>query len=447
MIVNDTGAIEINGRLRAGYSKDMSAMDFDPKRILDLGYCIQWAEGKLTSCEGSGLRQMHFPDLGSWYSVVDLMFAFGTYNGRRSARCTWANLKRTPPRSFLILRKNEQFWRSIQCPGGAVDYCSLEDFLDRVLLHLSGDLAEEMKIHRSRIATLVSTGSSLVATINANNQEETARRVKEEKTIINEVRRQTETLFLKSQVFSDAERPASTPLRAHNIEVIYVNLPAGPATYRRTSFAAALPDYVTASDEKLREGIHKMGLAGDLCARHKSYGIDGGFFDTLFLTPPYGDAQSVEASVNALTRPARTTYGREYYNTASYAQTHDIEPNQTEWQHMLTFVARKVTRVLTSTVRTTLCPRERNALLQEYSKAHTVTIPRPDVWRRASIFVIFSDAPAVLIPLAPPTKTKLDTPPTSNQASREKNRPYDLFETGKITFDQLKDLLEFVRIA
>lgn len=424
----------------------MAEHEFDPSKILDLGYCIQWAEKKIALSVDSpaGVALRHIRHEGErLFSVVDLMWAFGVYQNRKSAMDTWRKLQKNPPSSFTTLcGDRDVFWTTIAINGGlrVTDLCTLEDFLDRVLQHLSGDLAETMKLHRSRLATLVSTGSSLVAAINFHNSE-AQHESKESKTIVDEVRLHTERLFLRSKVFSNADISSSN-LRAHNVEVIYVNLPSGPTTYRRTSFSCVLPGYICATDEKLQKRVRKMGMSGDLSQRHIKYGLDGGFFDTIFTMKSYSDAQTAEASVNALTRPARTTFGREYFNADVYAKTYDIEDRTSgERRHMLSFISRYVEEVFVSTTRVVYCPKARDQLLQEYQEKETVSIPRPDVWRKASIFVRFEPVKDQSVDRGSNTVLPSDKVIKASPAPTTETA-YRLFETGKLNFEQLKELLQ-----
>jgi len=420
-------------------SDHSQSLIFDATKALDLAYCLQYADAKVAAAGEKRLRvsKVTHTDGTVLYSVTDLLFAMGNYANRKSAYDSWFALKRALPNSFTTLQAGTPiFWKRVSSSG---DHCTLEDFLDRVLPHTTGEPAETIKMHRSRAATLLSTGSSLLATINHNSLEIAQKKADDERQTLADIRRHTETLFVESGISREIDMTRDELPRCHNVEVVYVNLPPGPMVYRRVSFGCSIADYVCASDEKLQFNINKMGVMGDPVQRHKGYGFDGGFFDVILTAASYPEAQTMEASVNALTRPARTTFGREYYNADSYSQIYELEGRGDEWKHMLPFIKRQLEQIYVATTKVATTDTERKALLSQYRQKASVRIPLPDIWRKVSLFVEYR---LVRLEDANVEPFRLNNEASPPGRRRECDRAYNLFESGKISFTELKELLQ-----
>src|ERR1044071_1417111 len=126
------------------------------------------------------LRTHQDMDSNQFFSIVELMFIFGGYMTRKSALSTWRNLRngRTPKevndfldssdeRSQVVIRTSEPpaYVRTI----GRTDYCTLADFLDHILDHLTGPVAEAIRFARRKTSTMVSTGSSMAIALTEQN--------------------------------------------------------------------------------------------------------------------------------------------------------------------------------------------------------------------------------------------------------------------------------------
>ena len=91
------------------------------------------------------------------FGVVDMMVCIGTYKSRASASNTWRLLRGTPH----IELGGVTFWVESTEHSNKMDFCTIADFLDHVLPHVTGELATSIKVARSRTSTLVGTGSDM----------------------------------------------------------------------------------------------------------------------------------------------------------------------------------------------------------------------------------------------------------------------------------------------
>src|SRR5215217_944213 len=130
---------------------------FETNRAGDLVYCMEWAKREAVK-KGTVIRHANHPEKGSTFGVIDLMNVFGNYKTRKTATDQWLKYKRlrdTPNGSI----QNHRFVVPIQHKGRVMDHCTISDFFDKVLPHITGPVADAIKRARSNTATLVSTGS------------------------------------------------------------------------------------------------------------------------------------------------------------------------------------------------------------------------------------------------------------------------------------------------
>jgi hypothetical protein len=214
-----------------------------------------------------------------------------------------------------------------------MDFCTLVDFLDYVLPHITGPIATVIKKVRGRTATLVSTGSSMAtALVDANAQSiqdapEGVRKVVEETRETVETSLKTDGQVPVSVMGTDSRKVSSA-----NVQLEYVNLPRSQSVYHRGSIEDVFPDFILPSVRKVNLDTSKVGRAGDLLTRAGSndYRKDGAYFDTVLTTKTLADSRALEGCLKSAIYPYRVDTSQEYYNVQAYLKAHRIVPREGE---------------------------------------------------------------------------------------------------------------------
>jgi hypothetical protein len=313
---------------------------FDSSRASDVGYCIDFFE-KLAGARGLSIRTEEHGGQTK-YSAVDLIYCVGEYKDRASAKNSWSHHREEVDESFIIFRG-----------ANRMDFISLSDFLDHVLPHVTGSLASTIKLARSRVATAVGVGSSLAIALTEANAESSASAPEHIRKIVNEVKSETE-----GSLVDDGLVPYEGPSRIEggvtidDTEVNFVNMPVGPHCYRRVSFGKYIPGFVPPSASKMIAGCHKLGLTDSIVTRHgnNDYRNDGGMMDVLVRTKHYIDAGTLEKMQKAMIHKHRMFYADEYYCFDTFRQEFHLTEDEDPYFHMLHFHSRYIEKVLVAHV-------------------------------------------------------------------------------------------------
>ena len=148
---------------------------FDASRATDLPYCLGYVQARIASYnDGKNdtrahiqLHQFDHGEKGTLFGIVDMMFCIGDFCERKVASKAWARLKANPPPSW----GGVPFWVENTAHSNQMDFCSIGDFLDKVLPHVGGSVAEIIKQARGVTATLVATGSRMAIALTEANAE------------------------------------------------------------------------------------------------------------------------------------------------------------------------------------------------------------------------------------------------------------------------------------
>jgi hypothetical protein len=283
---------------------------------------------------------------GIMFGLVELMFVFGDYATRKSALNTWYNLKNSRFRmttksvSCRLAEKSDispdptneptgilensippssgsnsdreiadgagQFYASL----GRTDYCTLADFLDHILDHLTGSVAETIQFARRKTSTMVSTGSDLAIALTEQNAQAIAEAPQDVRQVVEELRDQTEAAAVSKGIVSPPARRVAKE-RYDKSYGFYIR-----------GFSPLLSERRIAKKEPLRTDnpalswdVVKFGIAFNIDTRDDKYGQDDGFFSHVFLFRDQKEADHVEKILRAAVKPICLDKKYEYVRT------------------------------------------------------------------------------------------------------------------------------------
>jgi|SRR5215217_103901 len=290
---------------------------FETNRAGDLVYCMEWAKREAVK-KGTVIRHANHPEKGSTFGVIDLMNVFGNYKTRKTATDQWLKYKRlrdTPNGSI----QNHRFVVPIQHKGRVMDHCTISDFFDKVLPHITGPVADAIKRARSNTATLVSTGSQMAVDQTRANAESVMNAGADIQLVAENVREQAEQSAVEDgsvpvEIMS-SRGLATADEKPPKYRVIYKDVPPGPKLYRRVSQQRYDPDIDVPASSKLQPGDIKIGInRTNLNQRNSGYVHDFGVFDALFTTRSDREVEQMERVVKSAIHPYTTQNSTEYFN-------------------------------------------------------------------------------------------------------------------------------------
>jgi hypothetical protein len=212
-----------------------------------------------------------------------------------------------------------------------MDFCTLTDFLDHVLPHMTGSIATVIKEARGRTATLVSTGSSMATALVNANADSVANASDDVRRVVESAREATEAnLEAEGQVPVSVMRTAtgSKKICSANVIFSYIGCPEGQCVYHRESISNAFPDFLLPTNCKINGGTSKIGRGDHLFNRAAGadYRKDGAYFDTVMTTRTLADSEALESCLKSAISPYRVGHSKEYYHVQAYLDAHHIVP-------------------------------------------------------------------------------------------------------------------------
>ena len=91
------------------------------------------------------------------------------------------------------------FWVETTAHSQKMDFCTLADFLDHLLPHVTGPLAASIKLARSRTSTLVGTGSDLAIQMTVANAESVQNATEPVRNMVRAVREEVEEKMIEGR--------------------------------------------------------------------------------------------------------------------------------------------------------------------------------------------------------------------------------------------------------
>lgn len=161
---------------------------FETNRATDIGYVLQYARDKVNfrnACKPdprahTQLNTFRDETKGDVFGVADLMYALGDYPTRKDASKAWTyrkSLKSEKQTNNL----HESFGQGSPNDGSfaiqreikqqIMDFCTINDFYENVLPHLTGPIAHCIREARSRTATIATKRSDKLAALMVANEE------------------------------------------------------------------------------------------------------------------------------------------------------------------------------------------------------------------------------------------------------------------------------------
>jgi len=340
----------------------MDSVPFDESRATDLSYLGEHIEARIAAYNSDqksirGHLRIHKSCSNSrptGYGIADMMFTLGDYRSRKGASESWRVLKRTLPNGFGGVRQ-EPFWFDETVNFNPMDFCTLRDFLDHILPHISGSLAGKIVMARSRVATAVGVGSSLAIAITEANAESATQAPTTIRDMVSEIRCETESSLLAADIVRSSvpQIVGDGQITVDDVEVEFVNMPEGTHGYRRVSIEKYIPNFVPPAGSKLRLGAEKLGLTDGVSRRHKEYKQDGGFFDFLIKVHSYIDVDTIERMQKAAIWRHRMYNSDEYYSVKSYQKAFYLSENEDPYLHLLQQFTSFIQMVYVATVTVT----------------------------------------------------------------------------------------------
>jgi len=132
-----------------------------------MAYIIEWV-AKEAMTKKKPLR-----NIDNLYGIIDLMFILENYKDRSSAKKRWLRLVSEWGQN-VTPHTTPNFWVKYEIHHNHMDFCTMTDFLDKILPKLSGPVAETIKKARSTSATLVATGSQMAVDLTMANAASTS---------------------------------------------------------------------------------------------------------------------------------------------------------------------------------------------------------------------------------------------------------------------------------
>ncbi len=306
-----------------------------------MSYVLQFARDKISHYNAgkkdvrSHLRlNVHQSERGEVVGVVDLMFTLGDHEKRTSAYQQWNRIKQSNPltKSKGVTpseSSDNDIVVSKKIYSNSMDFCTLVDFYDHILPHITGPIPEIIREARGRTATLVATGSKMATALvkaNAEAIEEASDAIRH---IVDQTRQATEQLLEEeAQVPIYVMGTGGKESRVRPI-VIYNNLPSGQCFYHRSTLSFVLPDMILPTDCKITRETSKVGRADDAKTRMSGndYRRDCGYYDTIITTRTVADSQALEGCFKSSIRQFRREHAQEYYDVTGYLNIHHIVPD------------------------------------------------------------------------------------------------------------------------
>lgn len=284
---------------------------FDCRRANDMTYLAQWVQDEAKR-KNTLVRQQGTKHLG----VVDLMYIFGDYNNRETASTQWRKLKaKSVTRPSGSGPESRGFYVSYEFQGKPMDHCTISDFLDHVLPHITGRTADILRRARSATATLVSTGSQMAIDLTNHNAQSIQNAPKEIANVVENTRQETETTAMEMVPEEVAEYQITERewQQEHPHRVEYTNPIRGHVFYVRKSLAHFVTNVAPPPSSPLQLNVGKLGKTSDIVSRHTSYGKDFGVFINAIVFESRDDVDHFERIMKSLIHKDRSS-GTEYFD-------------------------------------------------------------------------------------------------------------------------------------
>jgi hypothetical protein len=192
---------------------------------------------------------------------------------------------------------------------GRTDYCTLGDFLDYVLDHLTGTVAETIRFARRKTSTMVSTGSSMAIALTEQNARAIAEAPQEVRQAVETLREDTEAEATSSGLAPTKTR--GTRGRYETTHYMYVRGFCPLISQRRQAKRGRLVTETPVFTWK----VVKFGIAQKMNDRDDKYGADDGFFYFCLDFMSKKDADHIEHSLCSILKPFCVDGRREYIKT------------------------------------------------------------------------------------------------------------------------------------
>ena len=335
---------------------------FETNRATDMAYILQYVMDKISRENVAKkdkrwhveLQTYMHETLGEVFGVVDLMVHLGNYANRATAAQQWRKIKarmgpETDPtpvlngphplgadmedlpqsidRGELSVLQSQPMIVKNRVHEQSIDHCTIPDFFNHVLPHMTGPIATVIKEARGRTATLVSTGSAMASALTEANAKSARNASEDVRRVVEQVREQTEDALVE-----DAQIPLPVMAKLKRMSgVIPVSMevfdyPSGQCFYHRSSLANRIPGLRLPEDCKITEEVSKVGRTDEPRARSQSadYKKDFAFFDTIITTRTLSDSRALEGCYKAAIHPFRSAHAQEYYNVQAYNDIHQV---------------------------------------------------------------------------------------------------------------------------
>ena len=299
---------------------------FETNRAGDLVYCMEWAKREAER-KKMIVHQTEHPNRGLVVGIVDLMNLFGGYNQRDTAATQWRKIKiRNTARPFGSGDSLPDFHVKYKVNNNWMDHCTIPDFFDKVLSHITGPVADAIKRARSNTATLVFTGSQMAVDQTRANAESVMNAGADIQLVAENVREQAEQSAVEDgsvpvEIMS-SRGLATADEKPPKYRVIYKDVPPGPKLYRRVSQQRYDPDIDVPASSKLQPGDIKIGInRTNLNQRNSGYVDDFG-------TRSDRDVEQMERVVKGAIHPFTTQNSTEYFNPEKLLQSKKLDSNE-----------------------------------------------------------------------------------------------------------------------
>jgi len=315
---------------------------FETNRAGDLVYCMEWAKREAER-KRTVIRQAAHPVKGCVFGIADLLNVFGNYKNRKLAADQWIKLKQRHPRLQGGGAESGTFYVISQFQGKPMDHCTIPDFFDNVLPHITGPVADAIKRARSTTATLVSTGSQMAVDQTRANAISVMNAGADVQMAVEDIRERVEQSAIDDGTVP-VEVMSSRGLAVAGegppkYKVIYKDVPPGPKLYRRVSQQRYDPAIDVPPSSKLQPGEVKIGInRTNLNQRNSGYADDQGMFDRLITTRSDREVEQMERVVKGAIHPYTTQNSSEYFNPERLLQSKKLDygecdPTDRAWKY------------------------------------------------------------------------------------------------------------------
>ena len=330
---------------------------FETNRATDLSYVIQYVREKIARYNARQTDKRAYVKLnttmhetrGELFGVVDLMRALGNYKTRDDAKYAW-HYRKKGVEYLNALMANDLLTQSGECNrkgkqpaacpqetgivhqmtvgGNSMDFCTITDFLEYVLPHVTGPVATCIRDARRKTATLVATGSAMASALVEANAEAIENASEDVRRIVDQTRKLTEEALIQEAQIpinvmgTRGRKPRLGP------PIVYCDVPRGQVFYHRSSLANKISGLVLPRDCKITINISKVGRADDAVFRSNGdYRKDFAYYDTIITTRTLADSIALEGCYKACIRQFRRDHAQEYYDVDGYLSIHQIVPD------------------------------------------------------------------------------------------------------------------------